>query len=265
MIRCRSRAAGAAPSAARSWAAGSFVSATAVIRSRYQGGWPSPASRLLLDLAQAPRLDLVDEAADGVLVRDEGTGLDPGDGLAHVALEVGERFQGERRPEPGVGLDLGLDLVVAERQHAAAGVVDEDDLGRPEQALGDGQGPDDVVGHHSAGVADHVRVALGEPEDAVGVEAGVHAGDHGAVLGGRHSVRRWQRTRRCYSRFLPGANDRVRAGSYPLSCLPNPDFKDLKAIFSGEGQLLSRRGNATSFSSSRMAAAIGIATSTPTM
>src|SRR5690348_9877091 len=190
MIRCRSRAAGAVPSAARfwagrSWAAGSFVSATAVIRSRYQGGWPSPASRLLLDFAQAPRLDLVDETADGVLVGDEGAGLDPGDGLANVALEVGERFQGEWRPDAGVRLDLGLDLVVVEGQHAAAGVVDEDDLGRPEQSLGDGEGPDDVVGHYPAGVADHVRVALGEPEYAIGVEPGVHAGDHGAVLGGR--------------------------------------------------------------------------------
>src|SRR5690348_8667747 len=180
MIRCRSRAAGAVPSAARfwagrSWAAGSFVSATAVIRSRYQGGWPSPASRLLLDFAQAPRLDLVDEAADGVLVRDERAGLDPGDGLAHVALEVGEGLERERRPQSGVGLDLGLDLVVAERQHAAAGVMDEDDLGRPEQALGDGQGPDDVVGDDPASVADHVRVALGEPEYTVGVEPGVHA------------------------------------------------------------------------------------------
>src|SRR5689334_5784819 len=185
MIRCRSRAAGAVPSAARSWAAGSFVSATAVIRSRYQGGWPSPAGRLILHFAQAPRLDLVDETADGVLDRDERAGLDPGDGLAHVAVQVGEGLERERRPDAGVRLDLGLYLVVMEGEHAAAGVVDEDDLGRPEQPLGDGQGPDDVVGHHPAGVADHVRVALGEPEYAVGVEPGVHAGDHGAVLGGR--------------------------------------------------------------------------------
>jgi hypothetical protein len=53
--------------------------------------------------------------------------------------------------------------------------VDEDDLPGAEQALADGQGADLVVGDDTAGVADHVGVALGEAEDAVDVEADVHA------------------------------------------------------------------------------------------
>jgi hypothetical protein len=63
-------------------------------------------------------------------------------------------------------------------------VVDEDDLGGAEQPLGDGEGSDDVLGHDTAGVADDVRVALGEPEQAVRVEAGIHAGDDGRAAGG---------------------------------------------------------------------------------
>src|SRR5215471_2504464 len=127
MIRCRSRADRAVASAP-----GSFVSVAAVIRSRYQ------LRSLFLDLAEAAGLDLVDEASDGVLVRDERAGLDPGDGLAHVRVQVAEGLERERGPDAGVGLDLGLDVVVVEGEHAAAGVMDEDDLVRPEQSLGDG-------------------------------------------------------------------------------------------------------------------------------
>src|SRR2546430_13793595 len=124
MIRCRSRADRAVASAPAPVVSAPFVSATAVTRSRYQ-----PRS-LLLDLPEPAGLDLVDEAADGVLVRDERAGLDPGDGLAHVGVQVGKGLQRERGPDAGVGLDLGLDVVVVEGQPAATGVVDEDDLVR---------------------------------------------------------------------------------------------------------------------------------------
>ena len=57
--------------------------------------------------------------------------------------------------------------------------MDQDDLAGAEQPLADREGADLVVGDHPARVADHVRLAFGEPEDRVHVEAGVHAGDHG--------------------------------------------------------------------------------------
>jgi hypothetical protein len=53
----------------------------------------------------------------------------------------------------------------------------------------DREGADLVVGDHAAGVADDVRLALAEAEDVVDVEAGVHAGHHGELLG------RWKRER----------------------------------------------------------------------
>jgi len=54
-----------------------------------------------------------------------------------------------------------------------------------EEALGDRQGADLVVGDDAAGVADDVRVALFEAEQAVGVQAGVHAGQDGDLARGR--------------------------------------------------------------------------------
>jgi hypothetical protein len=57
-------------------------------------------------------------------------------------------------------------------------VVDQDDLLRPEQPLGDRERPDRVVRRDAARVADHVPVALGEPEHLLWIEPGVHARQH---------------------------------------------------------------------------------------
>ncbi|GAA1852444.1 hypothetical protein GCM10009836_35660 [Pseudonocardia ailaonensis] len=54
------------------------------------------------DLVELPGGDVEDEASHRVLVRDEGVGLDPGDGLADVLVEVRE----------GLGRPLGLDAGV---------------------------------------------------------------------------------------------------------------------------------------------------------
>jgi len=53
-----------------------------------------------------------------------------------------------------------------------------------QQVLRDRQRADRVVGNDPARVADHVGLPLGQPEDPVGVEAGVHAGEHGDALAG---------------------------------------------------------------------------------
>jgi hypothetical protein len=42
-----------------------------------------------------------------------------------------------------------------------------------------------IAGDHAARVADHVRLAFGQAEQAVHVEPGVHAGDHGQLAGWR--------------------------------------------------------------------------------
>ena len=133
---------------------------------------PSLSSR---DLAQRALLDLVHETADRCRARNKRTGLDAGERLTDVGVRVGERLQCERRANAGVRLDLRFHVVVAEREHPAIRVVDEDDLASAEQSLRDGQRPDDVVRDNSTRIADDVRVALAQPEQSVGVEPRVHA------------------------------------------------------------------------------------------
>src|SRR5687768_10000357 len=72
--------------------------------------------------------DVVDEAADLLDVGHEWAGPNARNGLADVLLGVGERLQRERRADARLGLDLGLQLVILEGDHAAVGVVDQDDL-----------------------------------------------------------------------------------------------------------------------------------------
>jgi hypothetical protein len=57
-------------------------------------------------------------------------------------------------------------------------VVDEHDLVGAEQVLRHRQRAEPVVGHEAARVADHVSVALGQPEQPGRVHPRVHAGEH---------------------------------------------------------------------------------------
>jgi hypothetical protein len=65
--------------------------------------------------------DVEDEAQDGVFVWDEGAGLDAGDRLPDVFIEVGECFGGPWWLDAGVVLDGALELVVGERQPSLCG------------------------------------------------------------------------------------------------------------------------------------------------
>src|SRR5699024_8327969 len=73
-----------------------------------------------------------------------------------------------------------------EGEHAAVGVVDEDDLAGAEEALTDDERADLVLGDHPSGVADDVGIALLQSEQAEGVEPRVHARDDGDATRGRH-------------------------------------------------------------------------------
>src|SRR4030081_2478983 len=78
--------------------------------------------------AQLPALDLIYEPAHGVLVRDERRGLDSGDRLADVGVEIREGLGRPLRLDPRLVLDRLLELVVGEREHPAVRLVDQDDL-----------------------------------------------------------------------------------------------------------------------------------------
>src|SRR5687768_11134220 len=63
-------------------------------------------------LAQLAGLDLIDEASHGILIGDEGAGLDAGDRLTDVLVEVLERLGRPLGLDAGVVLDRALELVV---------------------------------------------------------------------------------------------------------------------------------------------------------
>src|SRR5215831_18377544 len=115
-----------------------LLTASALIQRRpADPGMPRPPARRARHAWRAGLADLVelaggyveDEAADGILVRNERAGLDAGDGLADILLNVAEGLRGPGRLDPGLVLDRALERVIGEREHAAVGVVDQDDLG----------------------------------------------------------------------------------------------------------------------------------------
>ena len=67
---------------------------------------PANAAGACLDhLVQLACGDVEDEAPDRVFVRDERAGLDAGDRLSHVLIQVGERLGGPFRLDAGLVLD----------------------------------------------------------------------------------------------------------------------------------------------------------------
>src|SRR5260221_14509630 len=101
----------------------------------------SPANLLLVHarrgpvLIQAPGLHVVHEASDARLVRNEWACLYARDRLLHIALGARERLECKRRTYANLGLDLSLDVVILEREHAAFGVMYENYLLRAEKTL----------------------------------------------------------------------------------------------------------------------------------
>src|SRR5579862_7744152 len=133
------------------------------------------------------RLDVVDEPAYVLFLRDEWALLDPSDRLADVLFEIVKRLGRPLGLDAGLVLDLPSELVVAEGQHPAVGVVDKHDLLGAKKTLRDRERADLVVGDDAARVTDHVGVALLEPEQPIRVQPSVHAGQH------RHPLSRRQR------------------------------------------------------------------------
>jgi hypothetical protein len=134
-------------------------------------------------LPEAAGQHVEDEPPHLVPVRQVGAEADAVDRLPHVGIEVGEGLEGKGRPDAGLLLDLCLQIVIAEAEHPAAGVVDQHHLAGAENALGDDQRADDVIGGDAARVADEVGIPGLQPEDGGKVDPPVHAADHGDVPG----------------------------------------------------------------------------------
>lgn len=114
----------------------------------------------------------LDCAAEGV----EGGG---GGGGGSEALEGAVGGLAEQFFGGGIPFETGFEQVIGKGEHAAAGVVDQDDLVRIQEVVRDDEAADGVFSDHAAGVADDVGFAGLESEEVFDIEAGVHAGHDG--------------------------------------------------------------------------------------
>ena len=76
-------------------------------------------------------------------------------------------------------------MSVPEGLHAALGVVDDQDLFHPQPVMGDQQGPDDILGHDAARVANDISIARLQPEGLFQRDTVIHAGDNGKLADDR--------------------------------------------------------------------------------
>ena len=101
------------------------------------------------------------------------------------ASRSGKAWSGEVDVAAGLLDQRRDDGGVLEREHPAAGVLDDDDLLGAEEVLADDQRADRVVGREAAGVADDVGVAAAQAEDVLDRQPRVHAGEDGELPAGR--------------------------------------------------------------------------------
>jgi hypothetical protein len=143
-------------------------------------------------------MNVVDVAIDGDGFWDEGAGANPNDvredglglvldcepldklrrGAAGAFADVFEAFRGEDSSFEAVGQEAAND-VVGEEEHAAVGVVDDEELLGAEEFVADDEGTNGVVAGAATGVADDVSVAFGESGVFGWVETRVHTGEDG--------------------------------------------------------------------------------------
>src|SRR5437868_5892189 len=149
-------------------------------------------------------VDVVDVAVYGDGLRNERTGADTGhvcdDGLglvfdgepfdelcggaAWAFADVLESFGGEGGGFQAVCEEAAHD-VVGEEEHAAVGVVDDEEFFSAKKLIADDERTDGIIAGTSAGVANHLGVAYGEAGVFGRVQAGVHAGEDGEAAGRR--------------------------------------------------------------------------------
>ena len=90
--------------------------------------------------------------------------------LPDIAKAIGREFRGLEAS----GQEIAHQLV-GEEQHAAVGVVNDEELTRAEQLVGDDQGAERVIAGASSSVANDVGISLRQPGVLGRIQTGVHA------------------------------------------------------------------------------------------
>jgi len=135
---------------------------------------------LLGDFGELAGFYVVDEAAHGDVAY-VGMIFDAGHLAAYVLLGVLEGVEVRWGYDRNAGLlfELVEELVVGKGEHAAIGVVDDDEFLSSEQVMRNDQGAQRVFGGDTAGVANDVGIAGFEAEKLFDGDARVHAGEDG--------------------------------------------------------------------------------------
>src|SRR5208283_1554716 len=101
--------------------------------------------------------------------------------LADIAEAGGSEFDGLQ-----AGLEEAAHNLVGKIQHAALGVMNDEELPRAEQFVADDEGSNGVVAGAPAGIADDVGIAFSQTGELRGIKARVHTSEDGKAPAGRH-------------------------------------------------------------------------------
>ena len=115
----------------------------------------------VLDLAQEPRDNVVDEAAYGNFLGNPRMRAEFLQLMAHVFVDVLESIEKgwSDRGSARAILNAGAQLLLGRMHQAAVGVIDDHEFLSAQQMVRDNQGPQRVVGNDAPRIADDVRVA----------------------------------------------------------------------------------------------------------
>ncbi len=127
------------------------------------------------EVVELAALDVEDKSSDHLQRRQVGRGGQQLDILPQRLGVVVDREEAE------VGAGELLEVLVGHAGETAVGVLHDDDGVDPEHLTRQGQTAQDVFGHPTPGIADHVGFTEVEAEDGEHIDAGVHAGHDGQV------------------------------------------------------------------------------------
>jgi hypothetical protein len=135
-------------------------------------------------------MHVVDETGDWDVFGDKGRGLSDGHVFVDALVDIGERekvdaggsFAGIRAE---IFLQFVLEVVVGEGQHAAIGVMNDDDFAGTEQLVRNRQ-RSQRIGGTAASIANDVCVTFRESERFCRIDPRIHANEHGNLAARRH-------------------------------------------------------------------------------
>ena len=127
-------------------------------------------------------LDVVDEPAHVVAIREILVPPYAQNRLPHGVVDVAERAEGVRWVVARLRRDLRAECRFVDAVQTAVGVMHQDHFAGVEDPLREDERAQHVIGHQAAGIPQNMRFTRVQTEDAEVIDARVHARDDGDVL-----------------------------------------------------------------------------------